>query len=786
MRASRLAVAIERPRSLWLHAFAAWTLYGLVHGILWTAANTVPSEAYHWTLPSALILAWTWALFTPLVFRLARTLSPSRVGWPLSIVGHAASALILAASLQWVRREAIVAFSDFPRDPYWSALTYWFDVWLFIYITLVVIGRALDLRRRYADRTMRADLLETQLARAQLQYLESQLQPHFLFNALNTIAELAHEAPAAAERMLQRLRALLAISLERYGQDEVTLADELSALEPYLDIQRTRFSNWLTVDVDLPDEVRHARVPHLILQPLVENAIRHGVSVRQAPGRILITARRVGERLRVTVEDDGVGLSASPREARSGIGLRNVVDRLRQLYGTDHALQLRERPGGGAIVEFEVPFRVDTTVGSEPALAEWPSIDEISTWRTGEFASTAVTDGAKSPATGDAAPSRETRAPDPSDGSHGVEWPSPALSLRVWLGIAGIWLLLAVFWTNQLMVFDRLRPTTEPMSLWSTALLQLGGSAAWLVMSLPVLWLAQRFRFTPDNWPRVLPIHVAAALGCGFAHLLLLRVVGLSTMPMLSYLNLNPLTGDFFIYLAFLAWSHSRDFVAWFRVREIETARLTASIARSRFQALRVQLRPEFVLATLEYLERLVHDDVDRAERLIARLADTLRLTLDIGRHGTTSMARELELVSACIEAHGLGVRTGVRLRQRVDVHARDDAVPSRLICAMVDELLANVWLAPEAPLLVDIDVARVSGYTQVTIRAVAEGIVRSGVSHAWWHKHGVAERAVEHAGSMVSVLVPDTTSVMLMIGDDAARATDEVEEPSEVLLQAG
>ena len=235
-----------------------------------------------------------------------------------------------------------------------------------------------------------------------------------------------------------------------------------------------------------------------------------------------------------------------------------------------------------------------------------------------------------------------------------------------------------------------------------------------------------------------------------------------------------------------LAWSHSRDFVAWFRVREIETARLTASIARSRFQALRVQLRPEFVLATLEYLERLVHDDVDRAERLIARLADTLRLTLEIGREGTTSIAKELELVSASIEAHALGVRTGVRLQQAIDPHALDEPIPSRLICAMVDELLANVWLAPAAPLLVDIDVARVSGYTQVTIRAEGEGIVRSGVSHAWWHKHGVAERAVENAGTSVSVLVPDNQSVMLMIGDEAMRPALEDEEPSEVLLQAG
>jgi LytS/YehU family sensor histidine kinase len=779
MKVSATGALSDRHRSLWLYAFGAWTLYGLVHGTIWTVANSEPSEAYRWTFPAALLVAWTWALFTPFVFRLARGLAPSRRGWTVSLLGHALAALALAALVSWVRREAIAVFLGRPRDPFGPVFAWWVDVWLIVYITLVVIGRALDLRRRYADRTMRADLLEAQLARAQLQYLESQLQPHFLFNALNTIQELAHETPRAAERMLQRLRALLTISLERYGQDEVTLADELAALEPYLDIQRTRFSNWLAVDVDVPDDVRRARVPHLILQPLVENAIRHGVSVRQAPGRIRIAARRDLDRLRVVVEDDGVGLSAVRSGGRAGIGLRNAVDRLKQLYGSDYRFSLQDRDGGGVVVALEIPLRIDPSAGSEPVSAEWPTVDDIASWKTGEF----TTAEALSPtrpavplaATGERPSARPPVRPSAAPATIGV---APALSIRVWLGIAGVWLLLAVFWTNQLVMYTSLSPRMEPMDLWATAKLQLGGSAMWLLMSLPVLWLSQRFRFTPDNWPRRLPIHVAAALTCGFVHLTGLRLMGLSAMPVLSYGNLNPLTGDFFIYLAFLAWSHSRDFVAWFRVKEIETARLTAQIARSRFQALRVQLRPEFLLATLERLERLVHENADLAERLIARLADTLRLTLDIGRHSTTSVAQELELVAACIEAHRLGVRTGVRLHQRVDPRAIHDEVPSRLICAMVDELLANVWIAPAARLLVDIDVTRVSGYTQVTIRAEGEGIVRSGVSHAWWHKHGVAERAVENAGSSVSVLVPDNTSVMLMIGEEtAALATSESRE---------
>lgn len=783
MRLSAGPVPGERPRSIWPFVFGAWTLYGVVHGIIWTVAASQPAEAVRWAAPTAMLIAWTWALFTPFVFRLARVLAPSRRGWTVSIIGHSIAALAIAAVVSWVRRESIHAFSDWPRDAYMLVFTWWLDVWVFVYITLVVIGRALDLRRRYADRTMRADLLEAQLARAQLQYLESQLQPHFLFNALNTIQELAHEAPRAAERMLQRLRALLSISLERYGQDEVTLVDELAALEPYLDIQRTRFSNWLTVEVDLPDELRLARVPHLILQPLVENAIRHGVSVRQAPGRIVISARREGDRLVLRVEDDGVGLQSSRREGREGIGLQNVVERLRQLYASDYRFGLQDRPGGGVIVEFEIPLTLDTAATTQPMSAEWPSVDDIASWRTGEFAGAANVPAAQPVPVQAAvrAPASVAAAAAPPPPVMEVpavrESSSPAVSLKVWIGIAGVWLLLAIFWTNQVVLFSSLRASEKPMELWMLARLQLGTSAVWLLMSGPVLWLSRRFRFTPENWPSRLPVHIAAALTCGFIHVAGLRAMGLSELPVLSNSNLNPLTGDFFIYLAFIAWSHSRDFVEWFRVREIETARLTAQIARSRFQALRVQLRPDFVLSTLEHLERLVHDDVDRAERLIARLADTLRMTLDIGRQSSTSVAKELELVSACIEAHRLGVRSGVRLQQRVDPRAMNEEIPSRLLCAMVDELLANVWITPNAPLLVDIDVARVSGYTQITVRAEGEGIARSGVSHAWWHKHGVAERAVENAGTSVSVLVPDTKSVMLMIGEEAMVGRDDTAE---------
>ena len=133
--------------------------------------------------------------------------------------------------------------------------------------------------------------------------------------------------------------------------------------------------------------------------------------------------------------------------------------------------------------------------------------------------------------------------------------------------------------------------------------------------------------------------------------------------PILDAFNINPLTGNFFLYFGLLAWSHSRDFAAWYRARELTSAELTSEIARSRFQALCVQVRPQFVLGTLDLLARLVHVDVPRADRLIARLADVLRLTLDTAALRSTTLQEELDLVTASVEAHRLGIRPGGHAR---------------------------------------------------------------------------------------------------------------------------
>lgn len=205
--------------------------------------------------------------------------------------------------------------------------------------------------------------LEVRLAQAQLQSLKLQLHPHFLFNALNTVTALLRTDPDAAERTLSALSETLRFSLRHAGAHEVALARELEFLHHYLGIQQIRFQHRLSVVFSVAADARQALVPSLILQPLVENAIRHGIEPRASGGRVDIGAARVDGRLRLTVSDDGVGLRENPSHSGHGIGLSNTRERLARMYGDSHTFELRAGETGGVAVSIEIPFR---QAGHEP------------------------------------------------------------------------------------------------------------------------------------------------------------------------------------------------------------------------------------------------------------------------------------------------------------------------------------------------------------------------------------------------------------------------------------
>ena len=213
----------------------------------------------------------------------------------------------------------------------------------------------------FSRATEEREQLEARLARAQLQSLRLQLHPHFLFNTLNTINALISTDRHAAERVISGLSELLRMSLSSASEQEVTLAKELELLAHYIEIQQIRFQDRLTVTFRIDPDARHALVPNLMLQPLVENAIRHGIAPRAAPGHVVVSAARRGMRLDLSVVDDGVG--ENPKvDHRDGVGLGNTRARLLSLYGSDHRFEARGASAGGFAVHIEIPYRTDLGV----------------------------------------------------------------------------------------------------------------------------------------------------------------------------------------------------------------------------------------------------------------------------------------------------------------------------------------------------------------------------------------------------------------------------------------
>jgi two-component system, LytTR family, sensor kinase len=224
----------------------------------------------------------------------------------------------------------------------------------FVWAGLVGSAAALAQGRAAAAQTRQAAMLREELLRAQLTLLRSRLQPHFLFNALHAVAVVTHRSADQAERMLTLLGDLLRASLRERTRDLTSLEEELRLLAPYLELQQIRFQDRLQLRLDVPPALRRAAVPDLVLQPLVENALQHGIGQKAGPGTVTITAGRSGDRLLLSVGDDGVG---PPPDANDGIGIGTTRARLQALFGAAATLELRARAGGGTEARIELPFR---------------------------------------------------------------------------------------------------------------------------------------------------------------------------------------------------------------------------------------------------------------------------------------------------------------------------------------------------------------------------------------------------------------------------------------------
>jgi sensor histidine kinase YesM len=344
------------PWVRWSFGLAGWTLIGIAFASQTYIGSSYAQRPLTWAQAVTVGLAawYVRAALSPIVRAFTRRFPVSRGLIARRLLLHVTVGLVWSAvatvAIHWVLN-ALVAM---PRR---ALSLVEFHASLLTYAALAGLTQGIDYYRRSRDREIAASRLEAQLATARLDLLRMQLKPHFLFNALHDISELIHEDVERAERMVDDLCELLRLSLRYAGEPEVPLSEEVGFLRRYLDLEQMRFQDRLETRVDVDPEALDARVPYLILQPLVENAVRHGVAPRLERGRIEVRGRADGEALVLEVYDDGAAVGPQVEREREGIALRNTRERLRESYGAAHRFEMTDLAGGGLCVRLELPLR---------------------------------------------------------------------------------------------------------------------------------------------------------------------------------------------------------------------------------------------------------------------------------------------------------------------------------------------------------------------------------------------------------------------------------------------
>ncbi|MDX1440788.1 MAG: histidine kinase [Rubricoccaceae bacterium] len=310
----------------------------------------------------------TWALVTPLAFYVLARFPFERENWKLRLGLHVLLAFVVACVVDMIHTYAITELlfdgqgrgrgrpqPPFPAGALRSVTRFWFIDELIVYGAILATAVARQYFRKYREREAAALQLEAQLTEARMDALRMQLNPHFLFNTLHAVSALVERDPSGVRRMIARLSDLLRHSLEGDSQ-EVTLRNELDILDSYLEIQQVRFQDSLQVELDVPLEMMDALLPNLILQPLAENAVQHGVSkLAGQQGQLTISAGREGGWLVIEIADNGPGLEEG-YERSAGVGITNTRARLEGLYGSEATLTLENREFGGCVARLRLPY----------------------------------------------------------------------------------------------------------------------------------------------------------------------------------------------------------------------------------------------------------------------------------------------------------------------------------------------------------------------------------------------------------------------------------------------
>jgi two-component system LytT family sensor kinase len=341
----------------------SWRLQALSADQTWTLnlklmAQLMVLNTVYWYVP---------ALLAPTIVAITRRYRLGHTPWTTALGVHLATAFafsLICEAVMLLTRAMLFPFGGRIVETvnWWSYVQRQYltqlDWMLATYFSLVGLGHAIAYWYEAEERALNAERLQTRLAEAQLQALQRQLQPHFLFNTLHTISSLMRSDVEAADIMIDRLSDLLRMSL-RSNTQEVSVKQELEILQSYVAIEETRFRDRLSVSIDVDPSVLDARIPHLLLQPLVENAVRHGIAPRARAGRIAIRVFRSGGQLQIEVRDSGDGVPPDRLAAMNdGVGLGNTRARLAHLYGTAHTFSFANLAGGGFQVSVGIPFHL--------------------------------------------------------------------------------------------------------------------------------------------------------------------------------------------------------------------------------------------------------------------------------------------------------------------------------------------------------------------------------------------------------------------------------------------
>jgi two-component system LytT family sensor kinase len=372
----------DRPGPIWAVAFAVWTFISL-------AATATIYQLYRrfnggiglgGIAGMEFSQVLTYAPLTPLVFALAVRYPLQRGNWVKRSLLHLAAGLVFTLVHISLRAATPYGYWD-PASRQWTSAIWdshahaFRAPWVVLrsmflgsvvddvtgaYVPIVLVAHAVSYYRRFRERELRATQLEGQLAKAHLQRLKSQLQPHFLFNTMHSISALMLTDVNAADRMMCRLSDLLRISLETADTQITTLNRELEFVTCYLEIEKVRFEERMKVIFDIAPETLDAQVPHLLLQPLVDNAVKHGISKVSVGGEIRITVRRQDNELQLQIKDNGPGVRKTGTLATNGLGLRITRERLESLYRQNQSLELVSPPEGGVTIRVCIPFRLQS------------------------------------------------------------------------------------------------------------------------------------------------------------------------------------------------------------------------------------------------------------------------------------------------------------------------------------------------------------------------------------------------------------------------------------------